>query len=84
METKPFEPADFLDTPESQVELLSDAFASGEPRYIASALATVAKARGVSPDALDRSISEGGDPRLSTLMQVIAALGFELSVRSAA
>ncbi len=93
METRPFDPAEFIDTPEAQLELLRDAFASGEARYIAVALGTVARARGmtdiareagVTREALYRALSEDGDPRLSTLMGVIGALGLELSVSGAA
>jgi probable addiction module antidote protein len=93
LDTKPFDPADFIDTPETQLELLRDAFASGEARYVAVALGTVARARGmteiareagVTREALYRALSEDGDPRLSTFMGVIGALGLELSVRGAA
>ena len=36
MKTLPFDPADYLDTPEAQQELLDDAAASGDGRYIAA------------------------------------------------
>ena len=46
LKTTPFDPADFLDTKESQIELLADAIDSGDSRYIANALGTIARARG--------------------------------------
>jgi len=92
MKTHPFDPAEFIDTPEAQRELLDDAVASGDGRYIAAALGTVARARGmtkvaaeagVSREALYRALSEEGDPRLSTLLGVAKALGLTLAFRAA-
>jgi len=89
IETVPFEASEFLETAEAQAELLSDAFASGEPAYITVALGAIAKAHGMSAvareagvtrEALYKALSERGDPQLSTLMGVIKALGFEISI----
>jgi probable addiction module antidote protein len=86
--TLPFDAARYLQSPEAQTELLSDAFASGDARYIATALGVVARARGmtkvareagVTPEALDKALSEEGDPRLTTLLGVLKALGIRLS-----
>jgi probable addiction module antidote protein len=88
MKTTPFDPADYLDTPEAQSELLADAAASGDAHYIAVALGTIARARGmtqvskqagVTREALYRALSAEGDPRLSTLLGVAKALGLKLS-----
>jgi probable addiction module antidote protein len=88
MKTSPFDPAEHLDTPEAQQELLADAAASGDARYISAALGAVARARGmtavareagVTREALYRALSEDGDPRLSTLLGVAKALGLTLS-----
>ena len=88
MRTTPFDPAAYLDTPEAQEELLADAFESGEARHIAAALGTLARARGMSEvareagvtgEALYRALSEDGDPRLSTLREVVKALGLKLA-----
>jgi probable addiction module antidote protein len=48
MKTLPFDPADYLDTPEAQEELLADAVESGDAKYLAVALGTIARARGMS------------------------------------
>lgn len=91
IDTVPFDAARYFDTLESQAELLSDAFESGDAAYIANALGVVARARGmtniardagVTREALYKALSERGDPRLSTLLGVMRALGVKLSVTS--
>lgn len=77
-----------LASPEAQAELLNDALASGDAAYVAQALGVVARARGmtavarhagVTREALYKSLSEDGDPRLTTLMGVMRALGVTLT-----
>ena len=86
-ETLPFDAAQYFKDPDDQRELLIDAFASGDATYIKTALGTVARARGmgavakesgVSREALYKALSPSGDPRLSTLLGVIKALGLEI------
>lgn len=93
METIPFDPARYLANPEAQAELLSDAFESGDARYIANALGVVARARGMSQvarnagvtrEALYKALSDDGDPRLTTLLGVVKALGMKLTVSTSA
>ncbi len=43
-----FDPAEYLDTPESQRMLLEDAFETGDRAYILNAMGSVARARGMS------------------------------------
>lgn len=87
-ETLPFDPAEHLDRAEAQAELLADAFATGDTGYIANALGIVARARGMSKvakdagvtrEALYKALSPDGDPRLSTLLGVVKALGVKLT-----
>ena len=89
LETFPFDPAAGLDA-EGQAELIADAFESGDIRYITHALNIAARARGLSTVAreidltrmgLTKALSENGDPRLSTLLGVVKALGFQLSAK---
>ena len=47
--TLPFDPAEHLTDPVDQVELLSDALVTGNAAYIANALDTIARARGIPP-----------------------------------
>ena len=88
-ETPPFDAADHLKDPDAQAELISDAISTGDARYIAAALGTIARARGmtkvakeagVTREALYKSLSTEGDPRLTTFLGVMKALGLTLSV----
>ena len=90
MKTTKFDPAEYLNSEEVQAELVAEVFESGDPKFIAHALGTVARARGmtevsresgVSREALYRALSEEGDPRLSTLTSMLSALGFELEAK---
>ena len=87
LDTSPFDAATYLDRPEAQAELREDAFRSGEASYIAAALGVIARARGMSEvareagitrEALYRTLSADGDPKLSTLLGVVRALGLQL------
>ena len=89
---KPFDAARYITSLEGQQELLDDAFASGNASYIADALGVIARARGmtevareagVTREALYKSLSEEGDPRLTTLLGVARALGVTLTARIA-
>jgi probable addiction module antidote protein len=82
--TEPFDAALYLTSPSSQEELLNDALASGDARYVSQALGVIARARGmtkvareagVTREALYKALSENGDPRLTTLLGVARALG---------
>ena len=57
LKTLPFEPADALDSPEEQVALLEEAFASGDPRVVTGALGMIARARGIGKVALEHGLS---------------------------
>ena len=90
VKTIPFDAARYTTSPESQQSLLDDAFASGNAAYIANALGIIARARGmadvareagVTREALYKSLSEEGDPRLTTLLGVARALGVTLTAR---
>jgi probable addiction module antidote protein len=92
LKTTPFDPAEYIGSPEAQAELLADAFESGDATYITNALGVVARARGMSGiakdagvtrEALYKALSETGDPRLSTLLGVTRALGVQLSAKRA-
>ncbi|WP_027059351.1 addiction module antidote protein [Mesorhizobium loti] len=92
IETVPFDPAEHLGSAEGQAELLADAFATGDPSYIANALGIVARARGmtavakeagVTREALYKALRPDGDPRLSTLLGVTKALGVKITTEPA-
>lgn len=48
IKTIPYDPAEDLADDKDQVELLAEAFASGDQKFIAVALGAVARARGMS------------------------------------
>ncbi len=90
VKTEPFDAARYITSPEAQSELLNDALASGDARYVSHALGVIARARGmtevarkagVTREALYKALSESGDPRLTTLLGVARALGVTLSAR---
>jgi len=89
IKTLPYDPAEDLVDEKDQVELLAEAFASGDQKFISAALGAVARARGMSiiaekagvtRPALYKALSETGDPQLSTLLGVVNALGLKLAV----
>jgi probable addiction module antidote protein len=88
VKTELFDAARYLTSPESQAELLNDALASGHAGYVAQALGVIARARGmtevaraagVTREALYKALSGNGDPRLTTLLGVARALGVTLT-----
>ncbi len=90
VKTEPFVAVRYLTSPESQVELLNDALASGDAGFVAQTLGVIARARGMSEvareagvtrEALYKALSENGDPRLTMLLGVARALGVTLTAR---
>jgi len=92
LKTTEWDPAEYLNTPESIAAYLEAAFDDGDPALIATALGDIARAigmtqlasqTGVTREALYKALSPNGDPRLSTLLGVIKALGLKLTPRAA-
>lgn len=87
-----FDPAEYLDTAESQQALLEDAFETGDRAYILNAMGIVARARGMSglqkQTGLNRAtlyaaLSEEGNPTFETMLAVLNALGLKMAVKPA-
>jgi probable addiction module antidote protein len=79
-----------LKTTEDIANYLEAAFEDGDPALIAAALGDVARARGmtdiagkagVTREALYKSLSDTGDPKLTTFLGVIKALNLHLSLK---
>ena len=79
---------DHLTTPEEIAAYLEAVFEEDDPALIAAALGDVAQAKGVSKvaraagvsrETIYSSFSEEGDPKLSTVLSVLAALGLRLT-----
>ncbi|MBZ9654374.1 addiction module antidote protein [Phyllobacterium lublinensis] len=88
-----YDPAEALKSDEAIEVFLSDAFETGDARYIARALGVVARAKGMTKIAretglareqLYRSLSENGNPTLETTIAVLKAIGFQISGKRAA
>jgi probable addiction module antidote protein len=89
IETAPWDPAEFLTDDETIGYYLTDALESNDPRTIAKALGTVARAKGgiaqlarntgISREALHRALSDTGNPEFGTVLKVMDALGVRLS-----
>ncbi len=93
LETVPFDAARFLETQEDVIRYLELALEEGDAALFQKALGDVARSQGMGPiaeaagvnrTALYKALSAEGDPRLSTLMAVLRALGLRLSLQSAA
>ena len=90
VETKLFDASEYLDTEESQVEYLSLIMDDGDFEEIKHAFGIVARARGmtaiardagVTREALYKALSEKGDPKFSTLLGVVKALGLKFELK---
>jgi probable addiction module antidote protein len=92
IETTKWNAAEFLTSDEAIAAYLEAAFEDGDPKMIAVALGDIAKAKGMSAiareagvtrEALYKSLSDRGDPKLSTLIGVMKALGLRFTVTKA-
>lgn len=89
MKLSPYNATDYLQTDADIKEYLNASFATGDSKLIARALGNVAKIKGMSTIArttkLDRSslynsLSEQGDPKLSTVAKLIKTFGYSISI----
>lgn len=85
-----FDAADYLDSPQAIADYLSEAFDTGDDRFIAQALGTVARAKGMadvarntglSRESLYRSLSSEGRPELGTAMKVLDSFDMQVVVK---
>ena len=88
LETKPFDVAELLETPEDIKMFLQDA-AEGTPDEFIHALSTaaramgmteVAKRAGVTRASLYKSLADNANPNFKTIARVTKALGCKLKV----
>ena len=87
LKTTLWDPAEYLSSSAAVAAYLEAAFEDGDPALIATALGDVARAQGmtqlasqagVTREALYKALSPSGDPRLSTLVGVMRALGIKI------
>jgi len=88
LETKPWDPAEHLDSEEAMAAYLDAALEDGDPALISAALGDIARAKGMSQLARDtglsreslyRSLSAEGNPELATVVKVMKSLGLRLA-----
>lgn len=91
--TTAWDPAGHISSADDAVAYLEAAFEDGDASAItvilgalarSEGMSHVAREAGLSREGLYKALSETGDPRLSTLIGVLKALGLQLSVRPAA
>jgi probable addiction module antidote protein len=89
--TVPFDAAKHLKSRRAQAKLLTDALETGDTADIANALGVITQARGISAAAREAGVtrvalyntpSRRGDPRLTTLLELVKSLDFKLSVHA--
>ena len=87
--SRPFDSADYIDTPEAVAAYLEAALEDGDAQIIAATLGDIARSKGMAMIAertglareeLYKSLSADGNPRLTTLLGVLKAMGLRLSV----
>lgn len=89
LKTIPWDPADSLQTPDDCAAYLNAALeeAGDDATFIAEALGTIARARGMeglaretglTKQGLYKALAPDGNPSLSTLLKVVRALGLQL------
>lgn len=90
--TTPFDPAEYLDDDESVAVYLTSMLEEDDPGLLFSALGDVARARGMteiakasglSREALYKALRSDAQPRFDTIHRVLEALGVKLAVHSA-
>jgi probable addiction module antidote protein len=91
LKTTLFDAADYLDSAEAIAVYLEEAFATEDPAYIAHALGTVARAKGMtdvarktglSRESLYKALSAEGNPEFATILKVMSALDLKISARA--
>jgi len=83
-----WDPSDHLETREQMAHYLEAALEDGDSRVIAAALGDIARSKGMSAiadatglgrESLYKSLSENGNPELTTVLKVVDALGLKLA-----
>jgi probable addiction module antidote protein len=85
----PYDSADYIDSPEAAAAFLEAALEDGDAQIIAATLGDIARSKGMAMiaertglarEALYKSLSADGNPRLTTLLGVLKAMGLRLSI----
>ena len=88
-QTRPWDPAEHLETEEDMAAYLNVALEEGDLSLIMATLGDIARARrmalvaqeaGLGRESLYKSLSSNGNPEFATVLKVVRALGFRLQV----
>jgi probable addiction module antidote protein len=91
-QTTPFDAAAYIEGPEGAAAFLASALETGNAGYIQHALGILARAKGMTDiseasglgrESLYKALKEEAKPQFETVLKVVAALGFRLSVTPA-
>ena len=89
--TLAYDSAGYLDSAEAINAYMEEAFEMKDPAFIAKALGTVTRARGMSRiakkaglsrESLYKALSSEGNPEFGTILRVMHALGLKFSIRA--
>jgi probable addiction module antidote protein len=92
LETTPWDTAEYLKTPADVAGYLEAVFEDGDPELIKHALGVVARAKGMTKvakatgltrEALYKALKADGDPKLSTFFAVMRALDMRIVAKPA-
>jgi len=87
--TFPYDSADYLISVDAINSYMQEALETNDPAFIAHALGTIARARGMSRiakraglsrESLYKALSTGGNPGFGTIIRVMRALGLKFSI----
>ena len=88
-QTRPWDPAEHLETEEDMAAYLNVALEEGDLGLIMAALGDIARARrmakvaqdtGLGRESLYKSLSSDGNPEFATVLKVVRSLGLRLHV----
>ncbi len=91
LKTRPYDVVEYLRDEEDMAGYLEAALEDGHPAVVAGALGDVARALGMTDvarraglgrESLYKALSANGNPEFATVMKVIEALGFRLTVKA--
>jgi len=86
-QTRPWDAAEQLETPEDMAAYLEAALEEGDPALVSAALGDIARAKGMTQlsrdtglarESLYKALSSSGHPEFATVLKVIRALGLKL------
>ena len=88
LKTTPFDVAEYLENADDIRVFMDEAFATEDPAFIAHALGTVARAKGMtqiakdsglSRESLYKALSAEGNPEFATVLKVMHSLGIRMT-----